>query len=183
MKILVTYAGTAGVTSSVADRIARVMTGLGADVTLLPMSGVRSVKGYTAVVAGSIEHGRGWMPEAMEFIRVNQALLKKKPLALFTVIPALGSEKGAESRMVIMQYTAHVRGMIHPVSEGFFSGEAIRDKRVQPGERSKFKLRILLGLLKESEFRSHEVETWAARLHDKLLQVTGKAVAGPVHGA
>jgi menaquinone-dependent protoporphyrinogen IX oxidase len=183
MKILVTYAGSAGVTSSVADRIATVMTGMGEEVTLLPMSGVRTVKGFSAVIAGSMEHGRGWLPEAMEFVRVNQALLKKKPLALFTVIPALGSEKGAESRMVIMQYTAHVRGMVHPVSEGFFSGENVRSQQSEPGERSKFKLSILLGLLKESEFRSHEVETWAARLHDKLLQVTGKSVAGPVHGA
>jgi len=183
MKILVTFAGGAGVTSSVADRIARVMTGLGAEVTLLPMSGVITVRGFSAVVAGSIEHGRGWMPEAMEFIRVNQALLKKKPLALFTVIPALGSEKGAESRMVIMQYTAHVRGMVHPVSEGFFTGESVRGHKAEPGERSKFKLRILLGLLKEGEFRSHEAETWAARLHEKLLRVTGKGPAGPVHGA
>jgi menaquinone-dependent protoporphyrinogen IX oxidase len=183
MKILVTYAGSAGVTASVADRIARVMTGLGTEVTLLPMSGVRTVKGFSAVVAGSMEHGRGWLPEAMEFVRVNQALLKKKPLALFTVIPALGSDKGAESRMVIMQYTAHVRGMVHPVSEGFFSGEGVTAQKREPGERSKFKLRILLGLLKDSEFRSHEVETWAARLHEKLLQVTGKGPAGPVHGA
>ncbi len=183
MKILVTYAGSAGVTSSVAERIARVMTGLGAEVTLLPMSGVRTVKGFSGVVAGSLEHGRGWLPEAMEFIRVNQALLKKKPLALFTVIPALGSEKGAESRMVVMQYTAHVRGMVHPVSEGFFSGEGIRGQQAEPGERSKFKLRILLGLLRDAESRSHEAETWAARLHDKLLQVTGKGTAGPVHGA
>ncbi len=183
MKILVTYAGSAGVTSSVAYRIARVMTGLGAEVTLLPMSGARTVKGFSAVVAGSMEQGRGWLPEAMEFVRVNQALLKKKPLALFTVIPALGSEKGAESRMVIMQYTAHVRGMVHPVSEGFFSGEGVREKKAEPGERSRFKLRILLGLLKESESRSHEVETWAARLHEKLLQVTGKGASGPLHGA
>jgi len=82
-----------------------------------------------------------------------------------------------------MQYTAHVRGMVHPVSEGFFSGEGVTGQKAVPGERSKFKLRILFSLLKESEFRSHEVETWAARLHEKLLQVTGKSPAGPVHGA
>lgn len=183
MKILVTYAGSAVITSGVADRIARVMTGLGEEVTLLPMSGVTTVRGFSAVVAGSMEHGRGWLPEAMEFIRVNQAMLKKKPLALFTVIPALGSEKGAESRMVVMQYTAHVRGMVHPVSEGFFSGEGISGRKAEPGERSKFKLRILLGLLREAESRSHEAETWAASLHDRLLQVTGKGDSAPVHGA
>ncbi len=182
MKILVTYAGNAGPLAAVAERIARVMTGLGAGVTLLPMTGVKTVKGYSAVIAGSIERSGGWVPEAMEFVRRNQALLNKKPFALFTIIPSLASEKGAESRMVIMQYTAHVRGMVHPVSEGFFSGEALRRKEPGPGERSKFKLRVLLGLLREGERGHGEVETWAAKLHEKLLMLSGQGVKGPVHG-
>ncbi|MFZ2287192.1 MAG: flavodoxin domain-containing protein [Bacteroidales bacterium] len=182
MKILVTYAGGAGPSAGVAERIARVMTGLGADVTLLPMTGVSTIKGFSAVIAGSIERGGGWVPEAMEFVRRNQALLNKKLFAIFTVIPSLALEKGAESRMVIMQYTAHVRGMVHPVGEGFFSGETESRKETPPGERSKFKLRILLGLLREGD-RSHgEIETWAAKLHEKLLQAAGKAAKSPVHG-
>lgn len=182
MKIRVTYAGSAGPSAAVAERVGRVMTGLGADVTLLPMTAVSTIKGFSAVIAGSLEQGGSWVPEAMEFVRRNQALLNKKPFALFTVVPSLASEKGAESRMVIMQYTAHVRGMVHPVSEGFFSGEAEGRKEAPPGERSKFKLRVLLGLLREGD-RSHgEIETWAAKLHDKLLQAAGKAAKGPVHG-
>jgi len=182
MKILVTYAGSAGSAANVADRIARVMTGLGAEVTLLPMTAVSTVKGFSAVIAGSIEKGGGWVPEAMEFVRRNQGLLNKKPFALFTVIPSLASEKGAESRMVIMQYTAHVRGMVHPVTEGFFSGEAERKKEASPGERSMFKLRVLLGLLKEGDRSQGEIETWAARLHEKLLRTSGKGVKGLTHG-
>ena len=183
MKILITFAGSAGPLTGVAARIARVMTGLGAEVTVLPMNGVPSVKGYSAVVAGSMEQGGGWVPEAMEFVRRNQGLLNKKPFALFTVIPALAAEKGAESRMVIMQYTAHVRGMVHPVSEGFFSGDTEQKKDDHPGDRSKFKLRILLGLLKEGDHRSHgEIETWAATLHEKIIQASGRASKGPVHG-
>lgn len=182
MKILVTFAGSAGPPAGVADRIARVMTGLGAEVTLLPMTAVSTVKGFSAVIAGSIERSGGWVPEAMEFVRRNQALLNKKAFALFTVIPSLASEKGAESRMVVMQYTAHVRGIVHPVSEGFFSGEVELRKEVNPGERSKFKLRVLLGLLREGD-RSHgEIETWAARLHEKLMQAEGKGVKRLVHG-
>jgi menaquinone-dependent protoporphyrinogen oxidase len=182
MKILVTYAGSAGSAANVADRIARVMTGLGVEVTLLPMTAVSTVKGFSAVIAGSIEKGGGWVPEAMEFVRRNQGLLNKKPFALFTVIPSLASEKGAESRMVIMQYTAHVRGMVHPVTEGFFSGEAERKKEASPGERSMFKLRVLLGLLKEGDRSQGEIETWAARLHEKLLRTSGKGVKGLTHG-
>lgn len=182
-KILITYAGSAGPLAGVAARIARVMTGLGAEVKLVPMNGVSSVKGFTAVIAGSTGQGGGWVPEAMEFVRRNQRLLSKKPFALFTVIPALASERGAESRMVIMQYTAHVRGMVHPVSEGFFSGDTEQKKEDHPGDRSKFKLRILLGLLKEGDYRSHgEIETWAAKLHDKIIQASANGAKSPVHG-
>lgn len=183
MKILITFAGSAGPSAAVAERIARVMTGLGAQVALLPMNGVSTVKGFSAVVAGSMGQGGGWVPEAMEFVRRNQGLLNKKPFALFTVIPSLASEKGAESRMVIMQYTAHVRGMVHPVSEGFFSGDIEKKKEDHPGDRSKFKLRILLGLLKEGDHRSHaEIETWAVKLHEKLIRVSGNGAKSPVHG-
>jgi flavodoxin len=170
MKILVTHAGISGPAAGVAERVARILSGLGADVKVLPMSGVETVRGYSAVVAGCLEQGGGWIPEAMEFVRHNQTALNRKPFAIFTIIPALGAEKGAESRMVIMQYTAHVRGMVHTVSEGFFSGESESRDVAQPGERSRFKLRLLLGLLRESESRSHsEAETWAAQLHEKLV--------------
>ncbi len=175
MKILVAHAGMSGLSASVAERVARVLTGLGADVTLLPMSGVTTVKGYSAVVAGCQEQGGGWVPEAMEFVRHNQAALNKKPFAIFTVIPSLGSAKGAESHMVILQYTAHVRGMVHTISEGFFSGDAEKKDSSQPGERSRFKLRLLLGLLREAETRGHsEIETWAAQLHEKLVKLLSR---------
>jgi len=175
MKILITYAGTTGTAAGVAERVARVMTGLGADVTLSPMSGVVTVKGYSAVVAGCLEQGGRWVPEAMEFVRNNQLALNKKIFAIFTVIPSLATDTGAESRMVIMQYTAHVRGMVHTVSEGFFSGVYEKKEMSQPGERSRFKLSLLLGLLRESEHRSQsEVETWSASLHEKLVKQLSK---------
>ena len=175
MKILVTHAGMSGPAAGVAERVAKVLAGLGAEVTLLPMSGATTVRGFSAVVAGCQEQAGGWVPEAMEFVRRNQKALNRKPFAIFTVIPSLASEKGAESRMVIMQYTSHVRGMVHTISEGFFSGEQERKNEPQPGERSRFKLRLLLGLLREGESRSQsETETWAVQLHDKLAKLLAK---------
>jgi menaquinone-dependent protoporphyrinogen oxidase len=183
MKLLVTYAGSSGPAAGVADRIARVMTGLGVEVTLLPMSGVTTVKGFSAVIAGSMEQAGGWMPGALEFVRKNQVALNRKPFAIFTIIPSLATDKGAESHMVVMQYTAHVRGMVHTISEGFFSGEPEKREDPKPGERSKFKLRILLSLLREGENRSQsEIETWAAKLHEKLVREISQGATGPVHG-
>jgi hypothetical protein len=170
MKILVTYSGSGGLTAAVAERIGKVLSGLGETVTVLPMSGVTTLIGYKAVVAGSIEQAGHWTPESLDFIRRYQGVFWTTKLAIFTVCPSLGSEKGAESRMVVMQYTAPVRAMAHPLSEGFFSDEIDPQKDTKPGERSKFKLSILLGLLKESDHRNQaEIETWATKLHEKLL--------------
>jgi len=171
MKILVTTAGSAGPAMHVAERIAAVLTGLGENVSVLPMNAVESLKGYHAVVAGSLEQAGHWLPEALDFIRRYQGVFWAKPLAIFTVCPSLETQKGAESRMVVMQYTAPVRSMAHPVSEGFFSDEIERDKETQPGERSRFKLGILFGMLREPDHRNHAaIEAWTTRLHDKLAQ-------------
>jgi menaquinone-dependent protoporphyrinogen oxidase len=179
MKILVTCAGSTGPAMQVAERIAAVLTSLGEMVTVLPMNGVESLKGYNAVVAGSMEHAGHWLPEALDFIRRYQGVFWAKPLAIFTVCPSLGSEKGAESRMVVMQYTAPVRSMTHPVSEGFFSDEIAHSRATHPGERSRFKLSILLGILKETDQRNRaEIETWAAKLQEKLSQTASHKVKG-----
>jgi hypothetical protein len=70
--------------------------------------------------------------------------------------------------------------MVHPVSEGFFSDEKTDNKRSRPGERSRFKLSILLGMLREPDHRNHAaVEAWTTRLHEKLTYpVSLKAITG-----
>ncbi|MGB8358318.1 MAG: flavodoxin domain-containing protein [Bacteroidales bacterium] len=172
MKILVTYAGSGGLAAGTAERVGKVLSGLGESVTLMPMSGVTTLKGYAAVIAGSVEHAGSWVPEAMEFVRRSQSALKEKAFAIFTVCTELTPDKGAEAHMVIMQWTAPVRALAHPVSEGFFTAENVKKKESQPGEKSRFKLNILFGILKESDLRHQQVaiETWATKLHEKLAQ-------------
>jgi hypothetical protein len=172
MEILVTYAGSGGLAAGAAERMGKVLTGLGESVTVLPMSGVTTLTDYEAVVAGSVEHAGSWVPEAMEFVRRSQSALKGKAFAIFTVCTEMTPDKGAEARMVIMQWTAPVRSLVHPVSEGFFAVDQIRKKETQPGERSRFKLNILFGILKESDLRNQQssIETWATKLHEKLAQ-------------
>ena len=63
-----------------------------------------------------------------------------------------------------MQYTAHVRGMVHPVSEGFFSGE-YENKEI-PAARGAFAVQAqaVAGIAARDEHRSQtEVETWSAQ--------------------
>ena len=184
MKILITYAGSGGLSAGAAERVGKVLCGLGESVTLLPMNGVKTIRGFEVVIAGSVEHAGNWVPEAMEFVRRYQNGLREKAFAIFTVCTGLSGDKGAESQMVIMQWTAPVRALAHPVSEGFFTVENVQKKNIQPGERSKFKLSILLGILKDSDHRHQAaIETWATKLHEKLAQGTGLKSRGAVHGA
>jgi len=172
MEILVTYAGSGGLAAGAAERMGKVLTGLGESVTALPMSSVTKLTDYEAVIAGSVEHAGSWVPEAMEFVRRSQSALKGKAFAIFTVCTEMTTDKGAEAHMVIMQWTAPIRSLVHPVSEGFFTVEQVMKKEAKPGERSRFKLNILFGILKESDLRHQQssIETWATKLHEKLAQ-------------
>ncbi|MCI0522128.1 MAG: flavodoxin domain-containing protein [Bacteroidales bacterium] len=169
MKILVTYASRTGSTAAVAARVGRVLTGLGEDVIVSPMSDLKGLKRFDAVIAGSSVQSGLWLPEAMEFIRRNQDILQEKPFAIFSVSLTPSKEQGVEYRMAIMQWTAPVRALAHPVSEAFFAAEPEQGNNDKPGARSRFKLGVLLGILKERDNRQLDlVVPWAVRLHDKL---------------
>lgn len=169
MNILVTFASSAGPVISVAGRIGEALSGLGEKVTVIPMNSVTDPGRYDVIIAGSSIRGDKWLPEAMEFIRRNQAVLLEKDFAIFTVCEALAEERGAEFRMVIQQWTAPVRALVHPVREAFFDGRDDRREEPAPGEKSRFKLRILLDALKDSDHRHRAVvESWSVQLHERL---------------
>ena len=169
MKILVTYASRTGSTAAVAARVGRVLTGLGEEVTVTPMSDVKGLKRFDAVVAGSSVQSGLWLPEAMEFIRRNHDILQDKPFAIFSVSLTPSEEQGVEYRMAIMQWTAPVRALAHPVTEAFFATETGESNSTKPGARSRFKLGVLLGILKERDNRQLDlVVPWTIKLHEKL---------------
>lgn len=169
MKILITYASRTGTTAAVAGRVGKVLSGLGETVTVTPMNRVTAIDGFDAVVAASPVQAGTWLPEAMEFIRRNQILLQEKPFAIFTLSVTPENHQGVEYRMAIMQWTAPVRALVHPVSEAFFASESTQKRDAKPGERSRFKVSLLLGFLKERDNRQLDlVEPWAVKLHEKL---------------
>jgi menaquinone-dependent protoporphyrinogen oxidase len=169
MKILVTYASRTGATAAVAVRVGNVLSGLGEEVIVMPMSEVKAIGHFEAVIAASPVQAGSWLPEAMEFIRRNQALLEERHFAIFTVSVTPLEHQGVEYRMAIAQWTAPVRALVHPVSEAFFEADTVLKQVNKPGERSKFKLSLLLGVLKERDNRHLDlVEPWSLKLHDRL---------------
>ena len=93
MKVLVTHASrhgaTAGISTAIAaavgERFAQHRVDVDVDVT--PVSRVRSLSGYDAVVLGSAVYVGKWLAPAREFVRAFAAELKTRDVWLFSSGP------------------------------------------------------------------------------------------------
>ncbi len=156
-KILVTYASHTGATAGVAEAIAQVLLDKGALVDVLPMKDVKDVSPYQAVVAGSAINGGAWLPEGLDFIKLHQAELSRKPFAVFLVCMTLAMTNGDQYRSHVSSWLAPVRDLVRPVSEGLFAGTLDIEKIPSWRDRIKFRLSVLFGVWKEGDHRD-----WAA---------------------
>lgn len=68
-RVLVAYATAAGSTASIAERIADVLRGTGAEVTCRPVGPDLDPAGFDAVVIGSAVHDMAWLHPALDFLR------------------------------------------------------------------------------------------------------------------
>src|SRR5665648_492152 len=118
MKILVTYASRAGSIAIVADKIGETLNRLGETAVVMPMNEVTDVESYYAVVAGSTIQSEGWLPEAIGFLRSHQEMLSEKHFAIFTVSMATEMKEGGWYRAAVMEWTAPVRSLVRPYTEG-----------------------------------------------------------------
>ena len=120
-RVLVAYATRNGSTIEVASTIAGSLSTNGTTVEVKPIEEEPRVEAYQAVLVGSaVQHG-SWLPEAVDFVKANQAALNRLPVALFSVhIQNLGADKASVNNR--MAYLDAVRGVLQPVAEGFFAG-------------------------------------------------------------
>lgn len=168
-KILVTYAGRTGSTAGVAEAIGKTLAETGAQVDVRSMLEVHDVTPYDAVVAGSAIQGGQWLPEAMQFVQTHRAALVQRPVALFTVCMTLAMPKGTQYREAAREWTAPVRALVQPVSEGLFAGRLDLSRIPSWGDRLKFRLSIALGVWKQGDHRDWKaIRAWAAELGPRL---------------
>jgi menaquinone-dependent protoporphyrinogen oxidase len=120
-RILVTYATRTGSTTGVASAIGETLSKRGFTVDVKPVKDNPSLVGYQAIFVGSAVNGANWLPEAVEYVRQNQAALHQLPVALFSVhIMNTGDdEKSLQKRLA---YLKDVRPLLQPASEAFFAG-------------------------------------------------------------
>ncbi len=121
-KVLVTYATKAGSTVQVAEAIARTIGTGDFKVDVRPVKAMRDAKGYDAVVIGSAIRMGQWLPEAVQFVRTNQATLANIPTAYFLVSGYLKTDT-PEMRKTVEAYLEPVRKILEPRSIGMFAGK------------------------------------------------------------
>jgi|SRR5665648_14965 len=164
-KLLVTYASRSGSTAGIAEAIAKSLSKSGATVDVLPMSAVKSLDDYQAVVAGSAINGSKWLPEGMKFLRTHQTALKSQKVATFMVCITLGMKGAEKYREGLKDWMSPVRTLVHPVSEGYFAG-ALDFKKIPFSPSSLgMRLAVLFGIFPKGDQRDWEaVQDWAESL-------------------
>jgi menaquinone-dependent protoporphyrinogen oxidase len=120
-RTLITYATRAGATVGVADTIGAELRRRGLDVDIQPVTTNPIVAKYEVVILGSAIRMANWLPEMVEFIKVNQQILQSRPVALFTV-HILNTGTDETSRAARLAYLNTVRPFLNPVDEVFFAG-------------------------------------------------------------
>jgi menaquinone-dependent protoporphyrinogen oxidase len=164
-KILITYASRSGSTAEIAEAIGTTLRQNGSAVDVLPMQQVDDLSRYHAVVAGSAIRASQWLPEALQFVRAHRGELAKKPFATFTVCITLAMSNGDQYRQAVRGWTAPVRALAKPVSEGLFAGKLDFTKLPLTFDTLKLRLVVALGIFPKDDRRDWKgIQAWAENL-------------------
>ena len=173
-RILITYASRTGTTAGTAEVIRTSLEEGGADVEMLPVQAVKDLGSYQAVVAGSAIRAARWLPEAMQFMRAHQSTLRHKPFAMFSVCITLAMQNGELYRNAVLEWTAPVRSIVPPLSEGLFPGMLDFSKLPLSWETLKLRATVAMGVFPRGDHRDwNAVRAWSESLKPMLLDRVG----------
>ena len=94
--VLVGYATQYGSTKEVAEAIAGTLREAGLEVDLQPLSKVRTLESYSAVVLGAPLIMFRWHKDAMNFLSRHRNALSERPVAIFALGPTHQPHDAAE---------------------------------------------------------------------------------------
>jgi len=123
-RVLISYASRCGSTGGVAEAMGQALCGMGASADIRLVKNVNDLSPYDAVIVGSAVRRGKWLPEAVGFVRDNQDMLGRMPIAYFVVCLTM-KDNTAENRSTVMAYLDPVRKeapKIQPVAVGLFPG-------------------------------------------------------------
>ncbi len=123
-KILIAYASESGTTGEVAVAIGGALCEDGNTVETKWIKNVKDINNYDAIIIGSPILYEDWMPEATEFVKNNQDILKNMPVAYFITCMVLSRKEDGAMQQAI-EYSdklCTIVPQVKPISVGRFAG-------------------------------------------------------------
>jgi menaquinone-dependent protoporphyrinogen oxidase len=170
MNVLVAVASKHGSTMGIGEMIAAELRSLNINAEVRDLTKATEFGPYDAAVIGSAIYMGRWMPEAVTFVRGQEAALRPIPVWLFSSGP-LGEDRpqspGDPSHLDELMVTARARG------HGIFSGRLDKD-RLGLGER----LIAKTVHAPTGDFRDWDaIREWAHEIGDELLARGAKSTS------
>jgi menaquinone-dependent protoporphyrinogen oxidase len=108
----------------VAEAIAQTLCQKGAEVDVRLVKNVDEVSQYQSVVLGSAVRAEGWWPEAIDFVKENETVLCRKPVAYYLTCLTLYQDtpKTREKAMGYFNPVMEAAPNVKPVDRGCFAG-------------------------------------------------------------
>ena len=174
MRVLVAYASRHGATAGIAERVAAGLRDAGMVAEARPVAQVSDVEAYDAFVIGAAAYMFHWLKEATRFVKRHRAVLRERPVWLFSTGP-LGID-ATDANGVDLRTTAEpkeipgFREAIHPRDHHVFFG-ALDPGRLTFAEKTLRKLPAARAMMPEGDFRDWtEIEDWARSIAEELTQ-------------
>ncbi len=161
-KILIVYASEFGTTGEIAVAIGDALCKEGNTVDTKWIKKVKDINNYDAVIIGSAIQYEDWMPEATEFVKNNQNILKNMPVAYFITCMALSrKEEGAMQQAI--EYSDKLCAFVpqvKPISVGRFAG-VLDYSKIPFLKRLMVKGVMAINKIKEGDYRDWEaIRSW-----------------------
>jgi len=164
-KLLITYATYTGSAETVAKIISSDLISRGFQTDVIPMSEVKDISVYDAVIAGSAIHSGRWLPEAFDFLNIHRDQLGLKPFAAYLVCMTMAMKNHEKYLQFVSDFMIPVRQIIKPVSEGLFAGKLEIKKLRSLSDKIKFRISVSAGVWKEGDhINSSEIIKWSESL-------------------
>lgn len=166
MRVVVAYASMLGATRGIAERIADTLNAHGIEADLAPVDGVDEPVRYDAFIIGSAVHAGHWLKPAAEFIRLHEALLRDRPVWLFSSGPI--GEKYVNLEQPPPKEVREVERLIAPREHRVFSG-AFDRQTADLDHLPLVQRTVARAFLPEGDFRDWPaIEAWAYSIARQL---------------
>jgi menaquinone-dependent protoporphyrinogen oxidase len=174
MRMLVGYASAHGSTAEIAHRIAGALQRAGWAVDVKAVREIADPGAYDAAVLGSAIHNQAWLPEATEFVRRHQDVLRERPVWFFSVgmsgglpRPMRKPARAAQDRTL----AEALRDVVRPRGHRVFSGAAWQDQFPRSSRMLVRAMGIRFGDYRDGS----EIDAWAVDIAEQLARGTSEA--------